>query len=123
MVDEATTIAVKRESGAARPVIVLALLTVACAALSFFLGPANIDAGALWHGFVSGDGLPGVIAREIRLPRTGLALVVGAALGASGAALQGLFRNPLASPDVTGVTSFAGLGAVIALYFGFATAA
>jgi iron complex transport system permease protein len=49
-----------------------------------------------------------------------LALVVGAALGASGAALQGLFRNPLAEPGVTGVTSSAGLGAVLALYFGLA---
>ena len=49
-----------------------------------------------------------------------LALVVGGALGASGAALQGLFRNPLAGPGVTGVTSSAGLGAVIALYFGLA---
>lgn len=101
----------------------LVALTLACAALSFLLGPANLGAGALWHGLVSGDGISGVIAREIRLPRTGLALVVGAALGASGAALQGLFRNPLASPDVTGVTSCAGLGAVIALYFGFAAEA
>jgi iron complex transport system permease protein len=121
-VDEAETIVRTREGGGARAIIVLALLTVAGAALSFLLGPANIEAGALWHGLLSGDGLPGVIAREIRLPRTGLALTVGAALGASGAALQGLFRNPLASPDVTGVTSCAGLGAVIALYFGFATA-
>jgi len=121
-VDEAKTNAMKRYGGGARAMIALALLTVACAALSFFLGPANIDPGALWHGLISGDGLPGVIAREIRVPRTGLALIVGAALGASGAALQGLFRNPLASPDVTGVTSCAGLGAVIALYFGFATA-
>ena len=49
-------------------------------------------------------------------------ILIGAALGGSGAALQGLFCNPLASPDVTGVTSAAGLGAVLALYFGFAAA-
>jgi iron complex transport system permease protein len=101
----------------------LALLALACAALSFLVGPSNIDANHLLGGLFGGHGLEGVIAREIRLPRAGLALVVGAALGASGAALQGLFRNPLASPDVTGVTSCAGLGAVIALYFGFAAAA
>ncbi|MEI9930548.1 MAG: iron ABC transporter permease [Rhizomicrobium sp.] len=119
--DEAMATALKQDRGSVRALLMLALLTVAFAALSFLVGPANINAAALWHGFLSGDGLPGVIAREIRVPRTGLALIVGAALGASGAALQGLFRNPLASPDVTGVTSCAGLGAVIALYFGFAT--
>ena len=101
-------------------VLLLVLLAFGFAALSFFIGPSNLHAGHLIDGLIHGRGLDGVIAREIRLPRTGLALVVGAALGASGAALQGLFRNPLASPDVTGVTSCAGLGAVIALYFGFA---
>lgn len=99
---------------------VLALLAIAFAVLSFLLGPSHLGARELLDGLFSGRGAAGTIAREIRLPRVGLALVVGAALGASGAALQGLFRNPLASPDVTGVTSCAGLGAVVALYFGFA---
>ena len=102
--------------------LVLVLLTLACAALSFFVGPSHLPAGAILQGLFDGQGIAGTIAREIRLPRAGLGIVVGAALGASGAALQGLFRNPLASPDVTGVTSCAGLGAVIALYFGFAAA-
>lgn len=102
--------------------LVLVLLAFGFAALSFLVGPSSVGAGHLIDGLLHGRGLDGVIAREIRLPRAGLALVVGAALGASGAALQGLFRNPLASPDVTGVTSCAGLGAVIALYFGFAGA-
>jgi len=53
---------------------------------------------------------------ELRLPRASLALVYGAMLGASGAAIQGLFANPLASPDLTGTTSGAALGAVIAAY-------
>jgi len=102
--------------------LVLALLAVAAFVLSFLLGPSNLSARDLLGGLFSGHGMASVIARDIRLPRAGLALVVGAALGASGAALQGLFRNPLASPDVTGVTSCAGLGAVVALYFGFAAA-
>jgi iron complex transport system permease protein len=88
--------------------------------LSFLLGPSDLSPSALFAGLLSGHGAAGVIAREIRLPRAALALVVGAALGASGAALQGLFRNPLAEPGVTGVTSSAGLGAVLALYFGLA---
>ena len=59
---------------------------------------------------------------ELRLPRALLALVYGAMLGASGAAIQALFANPLASPDLTGTTSGAALGAVVVAYlFGFTT--
>ena len=58
---------------------------------------------------------------ELRLPRAALALTYGAMLGASGAAVQALFANPLASPDLTGTTSGAALGAVVTAYlFGFA---
>ena len=53
---------------------------------------------------------------ELRLPRAGLALVYGATLGAAGAAIQALFANPLASPDLTGTTSGAALGAVMTAY-------
>ncbi len=61
---------------------------------------------------------------ELRLPRTLLALAYGATLAASGAAIQALFANPLASPDLTGTTSGAALGAVITAYwFGFAAPA
>jgi len=101
---------------------VLGVLSLLFFAVSFLLGPANLSPRALFAGLLSGHGPAGVIAREIRLPRAALALVVGGALGASGAALQGLFRNPLAEPGVTGVTSSAGLGAVLALYFGLAAA-
>jgi iron complex transport system permease protein len=59
---------------------------------------------------------------ELRLPRTLLALLVGAALGACGAALQGYTRNPLADPFVLGISSTAGLGAVLVLYFGLTAA-
>lgn len=62
----------------------------------------------------------GVIVREIRLPRVMLGILVGASLGLSGAALQGLLRNPLAEPGIIGVSASGGLGAVIAIYFGFA---
>lgn len=102
--------------------LALAAVALGFALVSFALGPAHFTLPQILLGLVSGDGVAGTIAREIRLPRAGLALVVGAALGASGAALQGLFRNPLAEPGVTGVTSSAGLGAVIALYFGISAA-
>jgi iron complex transport system permease protein len=62
------------------------------------------------------------IITELRLPRALLALVYGATLGASGAAIQAMFANPLASPDLTGSTSGAALGAVVAAYiFGLAS--
>ena len=66
------------------------------------------------------QGLAATIIVEIRLPRTLLALIYGGMLGASGAAIQALFANPLASPDLTGTTSGAALGAVVTAYlFGF----
>ena len=55
------------------------------------------------------------IIAAIRLPRTALILLTGAALGGSGAAYQGLFRNPLADPYLIGVASGAGLGAILAM--------
>tara|TARA_R110000764_G_scaffold79176_3_gene157749 strand:+ start:26601 stop:27506 length:906 start_codon:yes stop_codon:yes gene_type:complete len=63
-----------------------------------------------------------IIVWEIRLPRAVAAFGVGAALGLSGAGLQGLLQNPLAGPGVLGVSAFASLGAVIAIYFGLAAA-
>jgi iron complex transport system permease protein len=58
-----------------------------------------------------------LLLTEIRLPRTLLALGYGGALGIAGAALQALFANPLASPDITGSSSGAALGAVFASYW------
>lgn len=69
---------------------------------------------------LGGGGLPGdsTIVWSIRLPRALTAWLVGAALGASGAALQGLLRNPLAEPGVLGVSATAALLATITLYYG-----
>ena len=61
-----------------------------------------------------------LLLMEIRLPRTILAMTVGATLGLSGAVLQGLLRNPLAEPFILGASSSAALGAVIVFYFGIA---
>lgn len=66
----------------------------------------------------TGDPVVRVIIMDIRLPRALLALLVGAALGASGAALQGFLRNPLAEPGVVGVSAAAALAAVAVLYLG-----
>ena len=62
-------------------------------------------------------GLAALLLTEIRLPRTLLAAGYGAVLGLTGAALQAVFANPLASPDITGSSSGAALGAVVGGYF------
>nr|CAA6824314.1 MAG: Vitamin B12 ABC transporter, permease component BtuC [uncultured Thiotrichaceae bacterium] len=72
-------------------------------------------AAALFSG---DDGASSIIVREIRIPRTFLAVFIGAMLAVSGAVLQGLFRNPLAEPGIIGVGAAASLGAVIAIYSG-----
>lgn len=101
--------------------MILAAAAVGLALVSFLIGPSSLSPGQLLSGLFADHGAASIVAREIRLPRALLALFVGAALGTSGAALQGLFRNPLAEPGVTGVASSASFGAVLALYFGFAS--
>ena len=69
--------------------------------------------------FGAADPVSETIVWSIRLPRALAAWIVGAGLGLSGAAMQGLLRNPLAEPGVLGVSVSASLGAVIAIYYGF----
>jgi iron complex transport system permease protein len=59
-----------------------------------------------------------VLFLEIRMPRVVVAFLVGSALGGAGAALQGLFRNPLADPAILGVSGFAALAAQVAIFLG-----
>jgi iron complex transport system permease protein len=61
-----------------------------------------------------------VVLTQLRIPRTLLAMLVGASLGLSGAAMQGLLRNPLAEPGIIGVSGCAALGAVLVFYSGLA---
>lgn len=90
----------------------------------FVAGLLSLLAGKVWippSAFASGDTRFFIIL-ELRLPRTVLAALVGAALGLSGAVMQGYLRNPLADPGLFGVSAGAALGAVISLYFGYAAA-
>lgn len=57
-----------------------------------------------------------LVVWQVRFPRIFAAILVGASLAASGAAYQGMFRNPLVSPDILGVSAGAGLGAVVAIF-------
>lgn len=99
----------------------LGALAILAFIASLLVGTAAIDAGRLFAALTGrGDAIARTILFELRLPRALLALAVGAMLGLSGAALQGYLRNPLAEPAVLGASNAAALGAVIALYFGFA---
>ena len=97
----------------------LSLLVAVAFVLSLSIGPAAAGLGALFGQLTGGEADVAIlIMREIRLPRALLALMIGATLGISGAALQGFLRNPLAEPGVIGVSATAALGAVVAIYSG-----
>ena len=108
-----------------RPYLINLLLLSCALVLSVGVGSIFISPGALLKVLafqVSGAALPDwvpasyvTIIFSLRLPRTILIALTGAALSGSGAAYQGLFRNPLADPYLIGVASGAGLGAVIAM--------
>ena len=103
-----------------------AVLLWAVHAGQFALGPQQ-----LWQSVLArAAGLPSplpvaaeTVLWNIRLPRISAGLAVGAMLAAAGAAYQGMFRNPLVSPDILGVSSGAGLGAVVAIFLGWSMAA
>ena len=101
----------------------LSCATAALFSLSLLTGPANFGPLESLRALVAGgDEAAAIILREIRLPRAILGTLVGFALGASGAALQGFLRNPLAEPGIIGVSATASLGAVLVFYTGLAGA-
>ena len=88
---------------------------------AFGLGLLSLMAGKVWvpmSVWLDPRNPLAPILFDLRLPRTLLALTIGAALGMSGAAMQGYTRNPLADPGALGVASMAAFGAVLTLYFG-----
>ena len=98
--------------------VLLAAVVLATGVGTVALGPAEV-VRAVWHGLTGQlAGTGDTIIWQIRLPRVLLAVLVGGSLALSGAAYQGVFRNPLADPYLLGVASGAGLGATVALVFG-----
>lgn len=107
--------------------IVLAVATVIVAAASLAVGRFSIDIGLLAStlahapdavfALVSGGDLTSeeLVVFKMRLPRIIGALLVGGALGMAGAAFQGMFRNPMVSPDLLGASAGAGFGAACAM--------
>lgn len=92
------------------------LLALLAAMVLSLLSGRHWIAPAEW---LSGD-LQSLIITELRLPRICLGALIGAALGMSGAAMQGYLRNPLADPGLFGISACAALGAVSSIFFGLA---
>jgi iron complex transport system permease protein len=87
--------------------------------LSLAFGSRSLPPGEVWHALLhGGDGTASQVVRELRLPRTLVGLMVGAALGMAGAVMQGLTRNPIAEPGILGVSQ----GAAVAVVLGIAYA-
>jgi iron complex transport system permease protein len=99
----------------------LLVLLAGMLAISLLAGRVWLPVAEVWRGLAAPHGdLAAAIVMQLRLPRAVLALEAGAALGLSGAVLQGVTRNPLAEPGLLGVSAGAALGAVLAIYFGLA---
>ena len=101
-------------------ILALVLLSAVAIAASCLIGVTPLPLGRLMATLVGlGDPQAELIVWDIRLPRALAAFMVGMALAGSGAALQGLLRNPLAEPGVLGVSAMASLFATITIYWGF----
>ncbi|MSO89617.1 MAG: iron ABC transporter permease [Rhodospirillaceae bacterium] len=115
-----TALSERRYGAFVLPTLLLVLMFL----LSFAIGRYPVSPGELIEVFIAqltgiAHDLPPVVDTvvfQIRMPRVVAAMLVGAALAASGATYQGLFRNPLVSPDILGVSSGAGLGAALAIF-------
>ena len=93
----------------------LVVVLLGCLFLGLSAGAVPLPLSEVWNGLWYGEGEAAAIVRDLRAPRVVLAFLVGGSLGISGAALQAMIRNPLAEPYLLGLSSGAGLGAVIAI--------
>lgn len=112
----------RRRVRSARTAVVTVGAAALCSALvlaGIVVGSAGLTVRETLHAlFVGGDPGQHLVVFELRLPRVAAGLLVGIALGAAGALTQAFARNPLATPDILGVTSGAAAGAVAAIVLG-----
>jgi iron complex transport system permease protein len=97
--------------------LALLVLTLVSVALSLAVGSKSLGVPEVWRALVDpSGGEADIIVRQLRGPRTALALVAGAALGLAGALMQGHTRNPLAEPGLLGVSAGSACAVVFAIY-------
>lgn len=98
--------------------LVSALVLAATCLLSLFVGSGQLSPQSVWQALAAPTGsIDDGTIREVRVPRTALGVVVGAALGTAGALAQAVTRNPLADPGILGVNAGAGLAIALAVAF------
>jgi iron complex transport system permease protein len=95
--------------------MLLGVAVIGCLALGLSAGAVPLPLSEVWAGLWHATADTAPIVRDLRAPRVILAFLVGGSLATSGAALQAMIRNPLAEPYLLGLSSGAGLGAVIAI--------
>lgn len=105
---------VRRVPSAVGVTVALTVLA-AVAVLSLVLGSRHLTLGQVWDGLVDSDAPGYAVVHDMRLPRTVLGLVVGAALGVAGAVMQAVTRNPLAEPGLLGINAGASAAVVSAI--------
>ncbi|HHX37445.1 MAG TPA: iron ABC transporter permease [Clostridiaceae bacterium] len=115
--------AATKRTGARHPIFILLVILVAVFLLALSVGkyPVSIDAlwSSLWAQLTRTKMDTGQLALiRVRLPRTILAVVVGGSLSLSGAVYQGLFKNPVVSPDLLGASNGASFGAALSILWG-----
>lgn len=106
--------------------ILLALLLLLVSIVSLVTGKYPLSLGELWQSLITAgraETNADIVLWNLRLPRLFAGIVVGASLAAAGASYQAMFRNPLVSPDILGVSAGAGLGAVFAIFLSLPLAA
>lgn len=106
--------------------ILLALLLLLVSIVSLVTGKYPLSLGELWQSTITAgraETNADIVLWNLRLPRLLAGIVVGASLAAAGASYQAMFRNPLVSPDILGVSAGAGLGAVFAIFLSLPLAA
>lgn len=97
----------------------LLVIFVLAALAGLMMGKYPMQLGDVWHSLTtkgSAQSAIDLVIWNVRMPRLVAAVVVGSALAAAGSTYQAMFRNPLVSPDILGVSAGSGLGAVLAIY-------
>ena len=120
-------IASMRDRGAGWKIIILLFMLIFIFILSFALGRYPVPPGQLLEVLISRiipleptwNATVETVIFQVRLPRILAAILVGAALSTAGAAYQGMFKNPLVSPDILGASAGSGFGAALGIYFSF----
>lgn len=105
------------------PVISLALVSVGSILVSLSVGSVALPMHELMSGLIDPTSASSLVIHELRLPRTLAAFACGGLLALAGALMQVLLRNPLADPYILGISGGAGVGALVAIFFGLGIAA